>query len=48
MSVRRICGLFGLAIAGLVADWVLAENPSGALRIEVIAAPNFVVDSNVA
>ncbi|MEI7902337.1 MAG: hypothetical protein WCK89_18960, partial [bacterium] len=32
---------------GMAAGFGMAANPSGALRIEVIAAPNFVVDSNV-
>jgi hypothetical protein len=40
---RTFALLWVLAGAGLAT----AANPSGALRLEVIAAPNFVVDSNI-
>ncbi len=47
MNVFGACGILAILMAGVAPERGLAANPSGALRIEVIAAPNFVVDSNV-
>ncbi len=47
MNIRLACRMLVLMAGVMLTGVSWAANPNAGLRIEVIAAPNFVVDSNV-